>query len=84
MRPGNSLFFFFFFFLRGSLIFLKLGTLQVDEKLFFLIFENCDVTIFKYEKNRFLCRNFGNFGSKSRTGTVLFLGFLNDLPFNFL
>ena len=67
--------------LRGSLIFLKLGTLKVDEKLFFLIFENCDVTIFKFEKNRFLCRNFGNFGSKSRAGTGLFLGFFKGFPF---
>ena len=74
VRPGNSLYFFLFFFLWGSPIFLKLGTLKVDEKLFFLIFENCDVTIFKYEKNRFLCRNFGNFGSKSRARTGLFFG----------
>ena len=69
-----------FFFLRGSPIFLKLGTLKVIEKLFFLIFENCDVTIFKYQKNWFLCRNFGIFGSKSRAGQAFFLGFLDGFP----
>ena len=40
------------------------------------IFENCDVTIFNYEKNRFLCRNFGNFGSKPRAMRGLFWEFL--------
>ena len=59
---------------KGSLIFLKLCTLKVHVKLIFLNFENCDVTIFNYEKNRFLCRNFGNFGSKPQAMRGLFLG----------
>ena len=59
---------------KGSLIFLKLCTLKVHVKLIFFNFENCDVTIFNYEKNRFLCRNFGNFGSKPQAMRGLFLG----------
>jgi len=59
---------------KGSLIFLKLCTLKVHVKLIFFNFENCDVTTFNYEKNRFLCRNFGNFGSKPRAMRGLFLG----------
>ena len=59
---------------KGSLIFLKLCTLKVHVKLIFLNSENCDVTTFNYEKNRFLCRNFGNFGSKPQAMRGLFLG----------
>ena len=71
---------------KVSLIFLKLCTLKVHVKLIFLIFENCDVTIFNYEKNRFLCRNFGNFGSKTPTRRGLFFGkFTKDFPYtNFI
>ena len=61
---------------KGSLILLKLCSLKVHVKLIFLNFENCDVTIFNYEKNRFLCRNFGNFGSKPQAMRGLFWEFL--------
>ena len=60
---------------KVSLIFLKLCTLKVHVKLIFFNFENCDVTIFNYEKNRFLCRNFGNFCSKTPTRRGLFFKF---------
>ena len=81
VRPGNSLYFFNFFFYEVLRFFWNLAHLKLRKSYFFLIFEICDVTIFKYEKNTFLCRNFGNFGSKSRAGTGLFLGFFKGFPF---
>ena len=74
--------FLIFFFMRFS-DFFETCTLKVDEKLFFLIYENCDVTIFKHEKNLFLCRNSEILVQNRRRGQAFFLGFFKRFPLQF-
>ena len=68
---------------KGSLILLKLGTLKLHVKLIFLNFENCDVTIFNYEKIDFCVENSGILVQNHKRWEAFFWeNFYLGFPFN--